>query len=385
MKKLLRTATVAISLDVLLKGQLRFLTAHFDVVAISGQDEHLQEVQNREQVKTISVHFERTISVFKDVVSLFKLYQVLKKEKPFIIHSITPKAGLLSMIAGYFANVPIRIHTFTGLIFPTKKGVLQHVLIAMDQLLCRFATHIYPEGMGVKNDLIRFKITSKPLKIIANGNVNGIDCTYFNTVHFSDTECLALRKQLHISTDDFVFIYVGRLVADKGINEAVAAFVRFAAATANVKLLLVGPSEQHLDPITALTLHHINTHKNIVAVGYQNDVRPYFAISDCLVFPSYREGFPNVVLQAGAMNLPSIVTNINGCNEIIINNKNGLIIEVKNENAVFDALRAIIADQKSTAQMAKNAREIIVTNYEQQLVWQATLDEYQHITATLKQ
>ena len=383
MKKLIRTATVAISLDVLLKGQLRFLNNYFDVVAVSGQDEHLQEVQNREQVKTIAVHFERNISVFKDLVSLFKLYQVLKKEKPFIIHSITPKAGLLSMVAGYFANVPIRMHTFTGLIFPTKKGVLQRVLIAMDQLLCRFATHVYPGGAGVKNDLIRYNITKKPLKLIAEGNTNGIDCAHFDTKNFSKNDCQVLKKQLNISDEDFVFIYVGRLVTDKGINEAIAAFVRFAAATENVKLLLVGPLEQHLDPIKALTLHHINNNRKIIAVGYQNDVRPYFAISDCLLFPSYREGFPNVVLQAGAMNLPSIVTNINGCNEIIIHNKNGLIIEVKNENAIFDAMRAIIADQKSTVKMAKNAREIIVTNYEQQLVWQATLDEYEHIIATL--
>ena len=152
MKKLIRTATVPISLNVLLKGQLQFLNKNFDVIAISGHDEHLLEVENREGIKTISVAFERQIAPFKDLVSLFKLYKVLKKEKPFIIHSITPKAGLLSMIAGYFANVPIRMHTFTGLVFPTRTGFMQQLLIAMDKILCHFATHIYPEGNGVKND-----------------------------------------------------------------------------------------------------------------------------------------------------------------------------------------------------------------------------------------
>ena len=167
MKKLIRTATVSLSLDILLKGQLQFLSQNFDVVAISGQDKHLIEVEDREKVKTIAVAFERKIAPFRDLISLFKLYKVLKKEKPFIIHSITPKAGLLSMIAGYFANVPVRIHTFTGLIFPSKKGLMQQLLIVMDKILCRFATHIFPEGNGVKNDLLQYKITKKPLKINA--------------------------------------------------------------------------------------------------------------------------------------------------------------------------------------------------------------------------
>ncbi len=379
MKKLIRTATVSLSLDVLLKGQLHFLCQNFNVVAVSGQDAHLIEVQNREKVKTIAVTFERKISPLKDLVSLFKLYKVLKTEKPFIIHSITPKAGLLSMIAGYFAKVPIRIHTFTGLVFPTRTGFMQQLLIAMDKILCQFATHVYPEGNGVKNDLITYKITNKPLKIIANGNVNGIDCDYFNTIHFSDLDNQNLKAELKIEPNDFVFIFVGRLVKDKGINELISAFVKFSSLQNNVKLLLVGPFEQHLNPINETTLQQIKTNKSIISVGYQNDVRPYFAVSNCLVFPSYREGFPNVVLQAGAMNLPSIVTNINGSNEIITNCENGLIIEVKNENAIFDALHFITNEEKLFEKFKSNARNKIVSNFEQKLVWEAVLNEYKEI------
>ena len=342
MKKLIRTATVSLSLDILLKGQLQFLSQNFDVVAISGQDEHLIEVEKREKVKTIAVTFERKIAPFNDLVSLFKLYRVFKKEKPFIVHSITPKAGLLSMIAGYFAKVPIRIHTFTGLVFPTRTGLMQQLLIVMDKVLCLFATHIYPEGNGVKNDLMDYKITKKALKIIANGNINGIDCDYFNTNHFSETTKQSLKAALKVDPNDFVFIFVGRLVKDKGINELITAFVRFSETNKQVKLLLVGPFEQHLNPINDSTLQKIKENSTIISVGYQNDVRPYYAISDCLVFPSYREGFPNVVLQAGAMNLPCIVTNINGSNEIITNNENGLIIEVKNENAIFEDRKSVV-------------------------------------------
>ena len=379
MKKLIRTATVSLSLDILLKGQLQFLSQNFDVVAISGQDEHLIEVEKREKVKTIAVTFERKIAPFNDLVSLFKLYRVFKKEKPFIVHSITPKAGLLSMIAGYFAKVPIRIHTFTGLVFPTRTGLMQQLLIVMDKVLCLFATHIYPEGNGVKKDLIDYKITKKALKIIANGNINGIDCDYFNTNHFSETTKQSLKAALKVDPNDFVFIFVGRLVKDKGINELITAFVRFSETNKQVKLLLVGPFEQHLNPINDSTLQKIKENSTIISVGYQNDVRPYYAISNCLVFPSYREGFPNVVLQAGAMNLPCIVTNINGSNEIITNNENGLIIEIKNENAIFEALNVMIIEKQLYEKLKNNARKKIVTNFEQKIVWEAVLDEYKKI------
>ena len=384
MKKLIRTATVPISLNILLKGQLQFLNKNFDVVAISGQDKHLLEVENRESVKTIAVPFTRTISLFNDVVSLIKLYLVLRKQKPLIIHSITPKAGLLSMIAGYFANVPIRMHTFTGLIFPSKTGFVKKVLITMDKILCHFATHIYPEGNGVKNDLINYKITNKSLKIIANGNVNGIDCDYFNANHFSETIIQNLKAELKIEPIDFVFIFVGRLVKDKGINELIAAFARFSDTNKHVKLLLVGSFEQHLNPINDPTIHQINTNKNIISVGFQNDVRPYFAIANALVFPSYREGFPNVVLQAGAMNLPSIVTNINGCNEIIAHNFNGLIIDVKNDNAIVEAIKTLFFDSDLVAKMKNNSRKVILEKFEQQLVWDAILEEYQQLEKLLQ-
>src|SRR5690606_35774476 len=244
--------------------------------------------------------------------------------KPTIVHSITPKAGLLTMLAGKMAGVPIRMHTFTGLIFPTRTGVMQKLLIKMDQLLCWAATNIYPEGNGVKKDLINYKITSKPLKILANGNVNGIDLEYFSKKNISIDQQNQLKQDLQIAENDFVFVFVGRLVGDKGINELVQAFQNLetrnqesASLVSNLealvpspqslvsskvpKLLLVGPLESDLDPLKEETLKEITNNPNIISVGFQKDVRPYFAIANALVFPSYREGFPNVVMQAGAM------------------------------------------------------------------------------------
>lgn len=414
--KLIRTSTIALSLNVLLKGQLCFLQNHYNVVAVSGYDEDLKEVAVRETVHVHAIEMQRQISPLKDLISLIKLYLYFKKEKPQIVHSITPKAGLLSMIAAKYAGVPVRMHTFTGLVFPSKKGIMQRILILMDQLLCWHATNVFPEGQGVKNDLLSYKITTKPLKIIANGNVNGIDVDYFSVNQVSFEQQNKLKNELGILPNDFVFIFVGRLVGDKGINELVEAFGRFGEVenrglgdgemgrwgeremrrlgewensrredmedgrgSYNCKLLLVGPLESELDPLLPETLKSIEENPDIIFVGFQNDVRPYFAIADTLVFPSYREGFPNVVLQAGAMGLPSIVSDINGCNEIIINGNNGLIIPVKNTGAVFEAMKKYLIDKQVYQLHKKNARNRIAENYEQSVVWNAILNEYKSL------
>jgi glycosyltransferase involved in cell wall biosynthesis len=380
--KVIRTSTISASLNYLLKGQLAFLNDHYDVLAVSGEDIDLKEVRIREGVKTFSIQIQRKISPVQDLISLWKLYVLFKKEKPLIVHSITPKAGLLSMVAAKFACVPIRVHTFTGLIFPSKTGLLKRILIIMDKLLCYCATNVYPEGLGVSNDLIAYKITKKPLKVIANGNVNGIDISYFDSELISSEEKQSLKANLGITPKDFVFIFVGRLVGDKGINELITSFEMLSNDVNNTiqtKLLLIGSFEMHLDPLASDTLQKIRDNKNIIHAGFQLDVRSYFSISDCLVFPSYREGFPNVVMQAGAMGVPSIVTNINGCNEIIIEGKNGTIIPVKDVNLLFKAMKKMKGDNIYRTHLQKNSRVMIVSRYEQQMVWEAILREYKRL------
>lgn len=381
MNKIIRTSTIPLSLNVLLKGQLKFLSQFFNIIGISSEGNDLLEVEKREKIKTIAVEMERGISPVKDFISLIKLVLILKKQKPQIVHSITPKAGLLTMLAGKIAGVPIRMHTFTGLIFPTKTGFVQKLLIKMDQLLCWAATNIYPEGNGVKNDLINYKITSKPLKVLANGNVNGIDLEFFSTIHITEQTQNNLKQSINISTTDFVFIFVGRLVGDKGINELVEAFSKL--KDQNSKLLLVGSLESELDPLQDKTLKEIETNPAILTVGFQKDVRPYFAISHALVFPSYREGFPNVVMQAGAMELPSIVSDINGCNEIIIEGKNGTIIPVKSSDVILIAMQKMIDDKDFYHELKKNARPMIQARYEQSVVWNALLAEYNQLISKL--
>jgi len=398
--KIIKISTVPMSLNILLKGQLKFLAQFFNVVGVSSNGADLQTVALREGVSTVAVNMERGISPIKDTIALFKLYRQFKTQKPIVVHSLTPKAGLLAMLAGKMAGVPIRVHTFTGLIFPTRTGSMQKLLIKMDQILCWAATNIYPEGNGVKNDLVQYNITQKPLKVLANGNVNGIDTAYFSPDQVTETEKTQLRKTLNINPHDFIFVFVGRLVGDKGINELVEAFVKLTVSSSGVdnskihvssrgvescKLLLVGSLETELDPLGQKTLHEIETNPNIISVGFQKDVRPYLAISHCLAFPSYREGFPNVVMQAGSMGLPSIVSDINGCNEIIVEGKNGTIILVKNSDAIEIAMQKIMEDKEYYQTLKQNARPMIQSRYEQSVVWNALLEEYQSLIKNWEQ
>ena len=222
------------------------------------------------------------------------------------------------MLASKLAGVPIRMHTVAGLPLMESSGMKRSVLNIVEKLTYYCATNVYPNSKGLKEFIIKEKLTSKnKLKILGNGSSNGIDTTHFSPNQVSGIEKRQLRKELNITKNDFVFVFVGRLVSDKGINELVEAFTEMSKTHTNSKLLLVGPLETHLDPLLPNTLNEIKNNEAIIYAGFQTDVRPYFATSNALVFPSYREGFPNVVMQAGAMGLPSIVTDINGCNEII--------------------------------------------------------------------
>ena len=374
-RKLIRITTVPISLDKLLSGQLGYMNQFYTVIGVSSDQEYLQRVGEKENIEVEAIEMTRQITPMQDLVSVYKLYRFFKKQKPFIVHTHTPKAGTVGMLAAKLAGVPHRLHTIAGLPLLEATGSKRKLLNFVEKATYLCATKIYPNSFGLNTIIIQEKFCSPDkLKVLGNGSTNGIDTAFFNAEKFSLEEKISLKEKLGILPDDFVFIFVGRLVSDKGINELIKAFKKIESK--NSKLLLVGALETELDPLFPETLHEIEVNPNIISVGYQNDVRPYFAISAALVFPSYREGFPNVVMQAGAMGLPSIVTNINGCNEIIIEGKNGVIIPVKNTPAIYDAMQRMISEAHFWQELQNNARSMIVDRYEQEVVWNAILKEY---------
>ena len=377
-KKLIRITTVPLSLDKLLEGQLRFMQNNYEVIAISSEKDYLEKIGKREGVSTYHLEMTRLITPISDLKALLKLTWYFIKTKPDIVHSHTPKAGIVGMFAAFLARVPHRFHTVAGLPLLEETGKKRKVLDFVEKMTYAFATKVYPNSKGLKAIILENNYC-KPakLKVLANGSTNGINTNHFSVENFSFADKESLKEQLGIETSDFVYVFVGRLVTDKGINEMVCAFKKIKITHPNAKLLLVGPLETELDPLLPSTIEAIENVKKIIAVGYQNDVRLYFAIANCLVFPSYREGFPNVVMQAGAMGLPSIVSNINGCNEIIVKGENGLIIPPKDEKSLYDAMLTFMEDEDFYAKLKQNARSMIVERYEQKVVWEALLKEYQ--------
>ena len=375
--KLIRITTVPISLDKLLQGQLKYMSSFYEVVAISSDPVYLEKIGKREGVRTFPLQLTRKITPFADFLAVVTLLLWLRKEKPLIVHSHTPKAGLVAMLASKLAGVPIRLHTVAGLPLLETTGLKRKLLNFIEWLTYSCATKVYPNSFGLRDIILRNKFCD-PTKIgvIANGSSNGIDIDYFNRNAISDEVISSYKEKYTISSSDFVFIFVGRLVSDKGINEMVIAFERVQKKNATAKLLLVGHFEPDLDPILPETLLKIKENKAIISVGYQNDVRPFYAISNALVFPSYREGFPNVVMQAGAMNLPSIVSDINGCNEIIEADVNGVIIPIKDSLAIEIAMNNFIENPNYFSQIQGKAREMITSRYGKLHVWKAIHQEY---------
>lgn len=379
-QKLIRITTVPLSLDKLLSGQLNYMNSFYEVTAVSSEKEYLERIGAKEKVATFHVEMTRQITPIKDFMSVVNLYKFLRKNKPLIVHTHTPKAGIVGMLASKLAGVPYRLHTVAGLPLLEVTGFKRKILDFVEKLTYSCATNVYPNSYGLL-EIINQNHYCDPrkLKVLANGSSNGIDTSFFNPALFSEESKIVLKEKLGINEGDFIYVFVGRIVKDKGINELVEAFDRISKFNSKCKLLLVGPLEQDLDPIDNLTQEVILNNNAIISVGYQNDVRPYFSISNALIFPSYREGFPNVVMQAGAMGLPCIVTNINGCNEIIKDYENGIIIPVKDAEAIYKSMLLLIEDRALFNNLMNNARHNIVALYEQKVVWESIYHEYREL------
>ena len=467
-KKIIRACTVSMSVG-FVKGMLPDLTKKYEVVLLSSPGPEMDEAREQYGVRTIEIPMERHISPVKDFLSLCRLIRVFLKERPDMVHSMTPKAGLLCMTAAWLTRVPVRIHTFTGLVWPTSTGLKRRILMLTDAITCWCATHVIPEGEGVKADLMNYGITHKPLRILGYGNVRGIDMDKFSVLSVEcSKECSVLSvecsgaklKTQNSKLKTFTFLFVGRIVRDKGINELVEAFCRLNSEMPETRLVLVGFYEQDLDPVSEETHRRIEENPNIIMAGERtgDDLVRSYAEADCFVFPSYREGFPNTVLEAGAMGLPCIVTDINGSREIITdifchadhadhadslttndtedtNNNlahadhadslttnrtnntnifshadfadhadnlyfdhgstrihtdflktknytlktktNGIIIPPRDAEALYEAMKMMVTDDNMRGAMAKNARQMIESRFEQGFVRKCLYDFYE--------
>lgn len=363
----------------ILKNQAKFLKKYFDIGIVVGSNNFIEKIKANEEVQVNVIKMYRNINLIGDFISLLRMIFYFLKDRPDIVHSYTPKAGLIAMLAAFICRVPVRIHTFTGLIWPTQNGIKHHLLKISDQIICYCATNIIPEGNGVLKDLRAGGITRKPLKVIGHGNIAGIDLDYYSN---NCPEILAasakLKQTYAINKNDFVFIFIGRLNRDKGLKELLIAFKKLPN---NARLLILGELDKSL-PIKNQELNEILSNPRIHFLGFQEDIRPALLVSKVLVLPSYREGFPNVILQAGAMERAVIASDISGCNEFITPGFNGWLNPPRDEVALeLSMQKALEKPESDLLCLGHQSRSRIEERFERKKYLTNLLDFYNSCTS----
>ncbi len=383
---LIRVSTVPLSLHKLLKGQMRYMQENgFLVHLVSSPGPEITAVIASEGCGLTRIAMTRNITPFQDFISLVRLWFLFFKMKPAIIHTHTPKAGLLGMLAASLAGVPIKLHTIAGLPWMETKGIKKIFLKQFERLTISLSTRVHVNSQHLLNFLHFERLDPKPskLKLIGHGSSNGIDTDHYSRANVSVEQIDALRKVAKPGNYAFVWLFVGRMVGDKGILELIEAFLHVQTQHPEDQLWLVGPFEKK-DRLKPSLLNTINNNKNIITWGYCDEVRPFFAAADVLVFPSYREGFPNVPMQAAAMECPMILSDINGCNEIVEHNVNGLLVPVKNPDSLADAMLFIRNNPDLRKSFADNSLAIIKKKYSNSAIWRLLEAEYNELLVSQK-
>lgn len=372
-KKFFLVTTIPNSLN-FFSGQYHFLKNDFDLTAISSVKNTLEEFGKTQGIKVHFIPMVRNISFFKDFYCLFCFISYFCKERPYIVHGNTPKGSLLSMLAAWMTRVPVRIYMCHGLRYQGFSGFKRKLLMFMEKVSCYCATDIICVSKGVNQCLHEDKITNKKTVVIWNGSVKGIDIERFNPHKVYDKE--GLRKQFGIKEGEYVLSFIGRINKDKGIDELVEAYCILQQKYPMMILLLVGRMETEENPVSDSTINAINTNKGIIATGRQSDVPAFLAITDVFVFPSYREGFGLSLMEAGAMGVPAIASDIIGCNEVVVNGETGLLIPPHSSHAIVDAVEKLYDDKALYEKFQLNCRESIVNRYEQNNLWEQYRNYY---------
>ena len=378
--RIVRITPVPASFRYLLAGQLEYMQQFYSMIAISSHDYNydLKHIK-KDEVSTITVEMSRKITPIKDLVSIYKMVVLMTKISPAVVHTHTPKAGFIGCVASKIVGVKSIIHTVAGMPLMEAEGMTKILLLTIEKIIYKSAHRIYPNSFGLMEYILKMNLCKKDkIKVILNGSSNGIDTEHFKPSELINQRAISIRAKEKIPDSALVVCFIGRIVADKGVNELVEAFIKIRANDENVHLFLIGPHEDDLDPVSDRTKTIIINDDRIHYFGLQQDVRPYLLASNILAFPSYREGFPNVPMQAGAMGLPSIVTNINGCNEIIEHNTNGILVEPKDAVALEEALTDLLHDAVKRNRMACASRNMIVSRFSQIRIWESLLKEYEN-------
>ena len=378
---LVRTTTAAVSLRYLLAGQIKFMSEYgLEVHTASADGPHRPPYLLEEHSTHHTLPLRRTIAPLVDLGCLARMIRLLLRLRPDIVHAQTPKAGLLSMLAARLVGVPLRIYTIGGLPLESLTGFRRLLVRFTERLACRCATHVWPNSEGIKRLLEVENICSpKKMEIIGRGSSNGIDLEEFDPKQFDPAVREEIRSQIGYRPELRYLLFVGRMVSQKGIPELIRVFERLHSDHPELRLLLVGPFDREWDLLPPATLRTIDTHPSILATGFSKRVAYFMELADLFVFPSHREGLPNVILQAGAVGCPVVAAAATGTTDLIAHEQTGLLHEVRNEEALQRALEYALRHPDRMRTFAENLRRRVVRDYRREDVHRAILDRYRQL------
>ena len=374
----MRITAASLALKISIRGQMKYMSSHgFDVTMVSSAGPELEEVIAVEQCPHIAVNITRKITPFADIRTIYKLYLVFKKYRPQIIHSENLKANLVGMIAGYLAKVPVRIQTMAGLVSPNVPGIKGKLIRMAEMISFRFATDVWPNSnSSLKYMLSTNMLPAKKARVIGAGSSNGVDLQKYNRSSIKPDRLEEIKKTISYEPGQRVLLFAGRMVKDKGIQELVSVFAKLQQSIPLLKLVLLGPSEDELDPLNEETRSMIESDKLITHISWTDEVEYYFALAELFVFPSHREGFPNVLMQAGAMQVPVVCSAIVGNIDIVDDRISGILHEVKQEQSLYEAVLFALSNKEQMKEMADMLYQKMKNSYDRDILYSQYRDAY---------
>ena len=361
--------TVPVTAWTIMRGKLRFLSENgFDVVLVSSPGEELGRTAEREGVRAVGIPMRREIRPWADVVSLIRLFRLMRLERPHLVLMGTPKAGLVASLASSLSGVPVRIYMLGGLRLETAKGLKWILLWAAEWV----TTHTAHEVIVVSPSLLarvrglKLLATSRGI-VLGRGASNGVDTERFAATPDTARRAAATRRELGIPDTAFVFGFVGRLTVDKGIRELAAAFHQVAQRHADGWLLIVGDEDSKKLP--ADIRRQLGSEPQVRFTGWLEDPMISYHMMDALTLPTYREGFPNAPLEAAAAGKPVVTTTATGAVDSVVHELTGLLIRPRDPTDLTEAMARLIENRQEAQEMGVRGRTYVEQNFSNSVVW----------------
>lgn len=375
---LLHVVPVPLTLSAFFAGQIEYMKKKgFEVAAISSPGPQTKLVERRDNINIYQVPMLRRISPLADIIALFKLFKIMRKLQPTIVHSHITKAGLLGMIAAYLARVPVRIFTLHGIRSEGLEGVKKKILDVSEKLTCRLAQRIFSVSDSTRQEALNLGYCGEDkIKVLANGTYNGVDAKgRFNPEKYPKETGTQIRRKYGIPEKALVLGCVSRIVRDKGIAELVEAWQKLRVEFENLYLLMVSVFESG-DPVSPEVAQILNNDDRIVITGYVYDMPEHYLAADLLTLPTHREGFGYAIIEGAAMGLPAVATRVTGCVDALEDGRTGILVPAKDAGALYEAIKRLLLDKPLREELGRAGRQRVLKCFVPETIWAGLHNEY---------